>query len=138
MILYQKNYLTLEYNEELSCLIQHWKGFATSEQFREGIQQSIVYFKEKNINKHVSDTKDFSVVKKSDTDWVASHATPIMVENGLQYMAFVLPTNVFTQVSVNNFKSKAASIVQIQYFDDYDKALDWLSQVESQTQKSDY
>jgi hypothetical protein len=126
MILYQKPYLTIEHDENLSCLIQRWKGFATSEQFREGIRQSVSYFEEKKMNKLISDTKDFAVVKKDDTDWVASHATPIMVRNGLKYMAFILPTNVFTQVSVNNFKSKADDILQIQYFDNYDKAIQWL------------
>lgn len=129
MIVYQKPYLTLEYDEKLTCLIQRWKGFATSEQFREGINQSVNYFKAKKINKLISDTKDFAVVKKDDTDWVAGHATPIMVQNGLKYMAFILPTNVFTQVSVNNFKNKADDILQIQYFDNLDKALQWLRSV---------
>jgi hypothetical protein len=129
MILYEKTYITLEYDEKLNCLTQHWKGFATSEQFREGINQSVLYFQDKKINKLISDTKDFAVVKKDDTDWVASYATPIMVKNGLKYMAFILPTNVFTQVSVNNFKSKADDILQIKYFDNLDKALQWLKSV---------
>ncbi len=130
MILYQKPYLTIELDEKLQCLIQNWKGFATSEQFREGITQSVKFFQEKkNINKLISNTKDFAVVKKDDTDWVANTATPLMVQNGLKYMAFVLPTNVFTQVSVNNFKSKADEILQIQYFDDVDKSKQWLRSI---------
>lgn len=130
MILYQKPYLTIELDEKLQCLIQNWKGFATSEQFREGINQSVKFFQEKkNINKLISNTKDFAVVKKDDTDWVANSATPLMVQNGLKYMAFVLPTNVFTQVSVNNFKSKADDILQIQYFDDLEKSRQWLSSI---------
>ncbi len=130
MILYQKPYLTIELDEKLQCLIQNWKGFATSEQFREGITQSVKFFQEKkNINKLISNTKDFAVVKKDDTDWVANTATPLMVQNGLKYMAFVLPTNVFTQVSVNNFKSKADEILQIQYFDDLDKSKQWLRSI---------
>jgi hypothetical protein len=128
MILYQKPYVSLELDEKARCLIQNWKGFATSEQFREAISQSVRFFEErKNLNKIISNTKDFAVVKKEDTDWVANNANPVLIENGLQFMAFVLPTNVFTQVSVNNFKSKADDVLQIQYFDDLEKAKQWIS-----------
>jgi hypothetical protein len=128
MILFQKPYVTLELDEKAKCLIQNWKGFATSEQFREAINQSVKFFEErKNLNKIISNTKDFAVVKKEDTDWVASTANPVLLKNGLKYMAFVLPTNVFTQVSVNNFKSKADDALQIKYFDDLDKAKQWIS-----------
>jgi len=127
MILYQQSYLTIEYEENLQCLIQHWKGFATSEQFRDGINQSITYFTEKKINKLISNTKELAVIKKEDTDWVAAYATPIMVQHGLQYMAFIVPTNIFTQVSVSNFKSKAEDMLQIQYFNDLHIAIHWLS-----------
>src|SRR5687768_9481999 len=108
MILYQKPYVTIELDEKAHCLIQNWKGFATSEQFREAINQSVRFFEEKqNLNKIISNTKDLAVVKKEDTDWVANNANPVLIKHGLKFMAFVVPTNVFTQVSVNNFKSKA-------------------------------
>jgi hypothetical protein len=127
MILFQKPYVTLELDEEKQCLIQNWNGFATSEQFREAINQSVKLFVEKRyLKKIISNTKDFAVVKKEDTDWVATHANPVLIENGLKYMAFVIPTNVFTQVSVNNFKSKADEVLQIQYFDDLAKAKQWI------------
>lgn len=129
MVLFQKPYLTIEYDDKMRCLIQHWKGFATSEQFREGINQSVDFFEKKKPTKLISDTKEFAVVKKDDTDWVANQATPKMISHGLKHMAFILPTNVFTQVSVNNFKSKADDIVQIQYFDSLDKAKQWLENV---------
>jgi hypothetical protein len=129
MILYQKPYLTLEYDEPQKCVIQHWKGFATSEQFREGIQKTVEFFEKKNPSRLISDTKDFAVVKKEDTDWVATQATPNLIKHGLKFMAFVLPTSAFTQISVNNFKSKASDILQIQYFDDLGRAKDWLTSV---------
>jgi hypothetical protein len=38
MILFTKPYLTIEHNADLACITQHWKGFAKSEEFREGIK----------------------------------------------------------------------------------------------------
>lgn len=127
MLLVNKPFVTIERDSELQCLIQTWKGFAKSESFREAINQSLNFFKKGGINKIISNTKDFALVKKEDTDWVAQVITPQMVQHGLRYMAFVVPTNVFTQLSVDNFKGEADSVVSIRYFDDLKAAKDWLA-----------
>ena len=44
-------------------------------------------------------------------------------------MAFIVPTNVFTQISVDNFK-KGTNDVSIQYFDNYEKAKTWIAEAE--------
>ena len=64
MVLFEKPYLTIELDEQLKCLTQRWKGFAKSEQFREGINKSLEIFQRKPISKIISDTKEFSLVKK--------------------------------------------------------------------------
>ena len=127
MILFEKPYVTLELDEPLKCLTQRWKGFAKSEQFREGINKSLEIFQRKPINKIISDTQNASLVRKEDTDWVATTIIPKLVQCGLRYMAFIVPTNVFTQISVDNFKNEAKGGVRIQYFDDYEKAKEWIS-----------
>lgn len=127
MVLTQKPFVTIELDETLKCLIQNWKGFARSEDFRTAINESLEFFKKGGIDKIISNTKDFALVKKEDTDWVAQVVTPQMVQNGLRYMAFVVPTNVFTQFSVDNFKEEASSVVSIRYFDKVEAAKEWLA-----------
>lgn len=127
MILFERPYVTLELDEPLKCLTQRWKGFAKSEQFREGINKSLEFFQQKQIDKIISDTQNAALVKKEDTDWVATVITPKMMQHGLRRMAFIVPTNVFTQMSVDNFKSEAKGGVRIQYFDNYEKAKEWIS-----------
>ncbi len=131
MILFTKPYLTIEHNTDLACITQHWKGFAKSEEFREGIQKSVEAFRQTRSNKIISNTKDFAVVKKEDTDWVATQVTPLLVQLGLKYMAFIIPASAFTKISVDNFKSKADDAVQIRYFDDQAKAKAWLESVDA-------
>lgn len=130
MILIDKPYVTIERDDELKCLIQTWKGFAKSEDFRAAINDSLNFFKEGDINKIISNTKDFSLVKKEDTDWVAQVITPQMVQHGLRYMAFIVPTNVFTQVTVDNFKEEANNVVSIRYFDSLELANKWLGEAD--------
>ncbi len=131
MILFQAPYLTVEYDQKLNCISQHWKGYAKSEQFRAGIEKSIECFKQKKAVALISNTKDLAVVSNEDTQWAATHATPLMISHGLRHVAFIVPTNVFTQVSVNNFKSKTEDKVQLRYFTDLDKAHAWLREAQS-------
>lgn len=130
MILYRKPYVTIEQDDRLKCLIQNWKGFATSANFREAINVSLKLFEQGGFEKIISNTKDFSLVKKEDTDWVAQVITPQLVRHGLRYMAFVVPSNVFSQLSVNNFKEEAGKAVSIRYFEDLEKAKSWCVEAE--------
>ncbi len=129
MILIEKPYLILEYDEALQCIVQYWKGFAKSGEFREGINKSLEFFKQKKVDKIISDTKNLSLIKKEDTDWVAKEVTPAMVKQGLRYMAFIVPSSVFTQLSVDNYKTEAGKSVTIRYFDQLNDAKTWLSEV---------
>ena len=130
MILLEKRYVTLERDDQSKCLTQTWKGFAKSEDFREAIKHSLEIIKKGEVDKIISDTKEASLVKKEDTQWVAEVITPQMVQHGLRYMAFIIPTSVFTQMAIDNFKEKADEVVKIGYFDQVDKATAWLQEVE--------
>lgn len=125
--LFEKSYLVLEYDKENKLLIQNWIGFATSAQFREGIEKSVEIFRQNKPLRLLSNTKNSAVVKKEDTEWAASYGIGNMLQNGLKGVAFIVPTNIFTQVSVTNFKSQTKDApFTLQYFDDVNKAVDWL------------
>lgn len=136
MIVLNKPYVTIERDDEMKCLIQTWKGFAKSNEFRAAINDSLAFFVKGGIDKIISDTKEFSLVKKEDTDWVAQVITPQMVQHGLRYMAFVVPKNVFTKISVDNFKEGANSVVSIRYFDEVALAKQWLTEAESEKKEA--
>ena len=126
MVLFNKNYLTIEVDKNNDCLIQLWKGFATPEQFREGILKALELFKQQKVSKMISDTKDQAIVRKEETDFAVS-TVPEFIKSGLKAFAFVVPTSVFTQMSLNNFKKNSDTSFAIQYFDEMKKAKDWIS-----------
>ena len=51
MRVFENQNIVIERDEQLKCLIQNWKGFASSEKFREGILKSVELFKDKKLNK---------------------------------------------------------------------------------------
>jgi hypothetical protein len=130
MIFFEDSYLTISVDEYSQCLIQTWKGYARSDEFRRGIEASIELFQQQKLSKIISNTKDFAVAQKEDTDWVAGYATPILVEHGLKYMAFVMPVSSFAQVSVYNFKSQTDKMITIKYFVEFDHAKTWIDSVD--------
>lgn len=127
MNVFENQNIVIERDEQLKCLIQNWKGFATSERFREAIQKTIDLFEDKNLDKILSNTKDFGMVKKEDTEWVNAYSMPLLIENGLRYMAFIVPSNVFSQMSVQNFKKEMAGPVELRFYEDVEKAREWMA-----------
>ena len=131
MKVYENQNIVIERDDNIKCLIQNWRGFASSERFREGINKTVELFKDKKLNKILSNTKDFGMVRKEDTDWVGTNAMPLLAQNGLKQIAFVVPKNVFSQMSVENFKKESQGPVEIRYFDDVDKAKNWMAELVS-------
>lgn len=129
MKVYETQNIVIERDDKLKCLIQNWRGFATSDNFRDGIKKTEELFEDKSLNKILSNTKDFGMVKKEDTEWVSNHSMPTLIERGLRYMAFVVPSNVFSQMSVENFKKQSENVVQIRYFDNVQKAKEWMEEL---------
>jgi hypothetical protein len=127
MIQYDKKFLKIEVDKANSLLIQHWFGFSTSEQFHEGILKALEIFRKEKLTKMISDTKNAAVVSKEETDFAAS-IVPDFIKAGLSKLVFVVPTNVFAQLSVENFKKGTDSILKLQYCENLESAKAWLSE----------
>lgn len=107
MLVVNEKHLVLEYDEEMEAIIQTWKGYFPSESFRAGVERTNKLFQEKKpVTIFLVDISNSSVVKGEDTTWAAKTAIPKAIENGLKYYGFVLPLNVFTQVSLKNFQEQ--------------------------------
>lgn len=125
-----EKHLVLEYDENINCIIQTWVGFCNSEKFRDGVRKTNELFKKKKpATKFLVDGSNAAIVKQEDTEWAAKTAIPIAIENGLKFYAFVLPKNVFSQLSLQQFKQGLNQpSLQVQLFDDIEKAKKWMSE----------
>ncbi|WP_224996192.1 STAS/SEC14 domain-containing protein [Cesiribacter sp. SM1] len=124
MKLWESPIIRIDFDENSRVLTQVWKGFGSSELFREAIDKTVYYFIQKKAAYILADSSTGAIVKKEDTDYAAQKAVQL-VKNGIKAQAFVLPANVFVKASAQNF-ANGASAYQIQYFDDKDKAMEWL------------
>lgn len=123
-----EKHLVLEYDEASRCIIQTWKGFSGSVKFREGVEKTNQLFKKNNpTKKFIVDATEAAVVAQEDTIWAAKTAIPIAIQNGLKYYALVVPKNVFSQLSLQNFRNMLNQpSLEVQLFDDLLKAKNWI------------
>jgi hypothetical protein len=126
MKIFESSCITIEFDENTKILTQTWKGYATSAQFREGIEKSINLFKQKGAKAVLTDSLNGGIVRKEDTDWAATYAVPLLLQSGMKAQAFIVPTNAFIQMSVKNYTEQTGGTFQLQYFDDLEKGKNWL------------
>lgn len=123
--LYSNRYLVISYVPEKNCLVQTWKGFCTSEEYRDGMRKSVEFFIQKRCKNFVSDASNASLLKKEDTDWVTSEITPQFVKAGMQLLNLVLPESAFTKMTIMNLENaeKEAKNSGMAYFNSLESAL---------------
>ena len=108
--LYSTRFVDVAYMPEKSCLIQTWKGFCTSEDFRAAQKKTVELFVEKRCKNFISDTTNASLLKKEETDWVSEVITPQLVKAGMVRLNMVLPASAFTKMTLMNLeKAEGAS-----------------------------
>ncbi len=126
MIVHQHLNVTIEYDQAKQRLTQAWTGFIPSADFRAAIDATKAFVKKNPVKTIISDTLNQGVVKPEDTEY-AGGIMPDMFENGLKAMAFVIPENIFTQLSLKRFADQESSD-NIQYFKSVPEAHVWLDQ----------
>ncbi len=126
MVVHQNDYVKITFDKNKKRLTQKWTGFASSNIFREAIDKTRDFVKNNDVKTILSDTLDQKVVKSEDADYAAS-VIPTMVSNGMKAMAFVVPEDVFTQLSLNKFSSSVKGDTT-GYFKTISEAEKWLDE----------
>ena len=109
MLIEDKPHCKIEYDPETKCVTQTWKGYAKSKEFRESLLATVEVFKNHDATAIISNTRDSRVVDQVDAEWVADEMNPILIQNGMKKIAFVVPQDVLAQWSIDHFFRKAKS-----------------------------
>ncbi len=124
-------HLELEFDPALNCITQTWKGYFSSELFRQGVNRTNQLFNEKApVAKFLVDISESGVIKQEDTNWAARISIPAAIEKGLTHYALVAPKNVFTQMSLYSYQQELNQLsLQVRLFDTFESALEWLKSI---------
>ena len=132
MKLFEEKYGTLEYDPLVPCITATFNGFMNSEQFRHFLNLGLEHLIEKRKNHKqilwLADTSKHVVQPDKDTKWVADEWNPRALKAGIHHVAFVLPENVFGNMSVKKYadnSQKNGDSMVVQMFGDIRSAKNW-------------
>ncbi|WP_333819197.1 hypothetical protein [Ohtaekwangia sp.] len=139
MKLFEEKYGIVEYDASIPCIVLTVSGFMTSEQFRfllnKGLEHYITKKKDHDKLLWVADTRKHAVHSDEDMRWVADDWNPRALAAGLRYMAFVLPENVFGDLTLKKYAQhteKRNDDLVMEMFGDLQAAKAWCKEVVAQ------
>lgn len=115
------------YDPTFEGVVMKWKGYFTSEQFREGSERMFKCLKKYKVSKVLGLIKEMTLISNEDQKWLDSFFLPKAVEHGFGYCALLRPENYFNRVAIENVTYKVDDHrLQIRIFDSEDEAREWL------------
>ncbi len=122
------NESTSFYDMEINAAIGVFKGFLSTEEFR-AIAENLHKLRSENSScRQLNNIENMKVLTKDVRDWLRDTWFPEAVKTGLKYFAFVVPNDNVGTLSMKEANKDAQSNpdIEIQYFDNYDRAREWL------------
>lgn len=122
--------LRIYYNEKANCIITRSIGFVYDTELRVFLDKILIFLKEKNTNKLIVDLTYRQTYTDEDQKWIDTNWFPRALENGLSYFGYVLPTDLFMQLSADEILVKRKMSVDITPFGNLEKAIEWIQTAE--------
>ncbi len=119
------------YDEQLDAIVETWCTAPTSEEFRIGMNKIIDLMKANQTGALIGDTRELGAMSEEDQQWSFTDWLTRALEVGYHSFAVIVSSDVFAQMSVEDTLTEvqAKTTVTIQYFDDEEKAREWIESV---------
>jgi len=127
---YRSEVADIDYNADVQCVQITWKGYASSKDFRNPLNAGLDILKENQAERWMANTKNLGVISPEDQDWTSNNWFPRAIEAGSKKMALIKPSDVFSQISIEDIMEEArkAEPLEDKFFEQMEEALSWLAQ----------
>ena len=122
--LYRTENIDISYDPEKGILHCKWKGKQSEEGIKKIGAVILKITRERKIVKILNDNTAVVGSWQDAADWASREWFPDMINAGLRYFAWILPTNIFAELSAKLAMSGAEDVVVT--FQDYETAYRWL------------
>lgn len=127
MIYFEKDYLTVHWNDTAKYVLMEWRKFVIGTDFRQGLDKGLQLVQEKQSTRWLADLRKLGVVAQEDQQWSNENWFPRAINAGLRRMAIVMPENIVSKWSVEKIMEKVPGTnLTVHYFDNIEKAKQWL------------
>lgn len=129
MVHLDESYLTITYDADTASVIMQWKSFATSEEFRHGLNQGLQLIKEKNASNWLADLRKMEAIDPEDEQWSNEDWFPRALQAGISRMAIVPSEDIFNSIAVENIMNAVTGTDLVtHYFKTPEEAKGWLKE----------
>ena len=133
MSIYQSKYLLAIFNKESSLMRLSWNT-SSEELNADGVKFEMDAIL-KHIEKHrplkvIADTTDFNYSVNQDMqNWIVNYFLNKVILLGGERYAIMVSSEILDEVSTEQINSDEEEDVLIKYFDDDDKAMNWVNEI---------
>jgi len=129
-VVFDKSFLTIFVHPDEKLVHLRWKGFANSEEFREGLNFALGLVREHNIQNWLGNLKLMQMIQVADEEWTTNTWYPKIVETELRKMAIVTSLDFLNNASVKRIVNASAddTTFETRYFVDVADAYAWLTE----------
>ncbi|ACV11590.1 conserved hypothetical protein [Halorhabdus utahensis DSM 12940] len=120
---------TIEYDDELNALIHTWNTFSSGETFREGANELLSVFTERDVSKLIIDTTEVKAHDEEDKQWLQEVWLPNMIDVGLAASVNVHRESVIAEMDMQETVDPLEDEPFENFMtDDMDEAREWLAE----------
>lgn len=125
-IYFDSDFKRIEYSATHHILIATWKVSPTSAEFRTGMMAMINAMEHFKTGRLVYDVIHMGALLEEDQVWAATEWRALAVAVGHSKVSFILPEDVFTNMSMEDMMEKADKEVSFAYFGRKEDAIRWV------------
>jgi hypothetical protein len=126
-IYFDTDYKRIEYSAAHHVLIATWKVTPTSAEFRTGMMTMLSAIEHFKTGRLVYDATHSGAILEEDRTWAATEWQALAIAAGHSKVAFLLPDDVFTNMTMEDIMEKADKHVSFAYFSRKEDAIQWVS-----------
>jgi hypothetical protein len=116
------------FDKEIDSVVMVWKGYSTSEQFREGTELMLNELIHNGASKVLGDVREMVLIGMEDQRWLETRFLPRAIKYGFKQIAIVRPNSYFNKVAIESVSYKVdREKISIQFFETREDAVRWLT-----------
>lgn len=122
---------SIKLNPTIPCLMIKWRGDMESESYRQALNDSIVWMKERQVSKIINDDRKIKKgLAPKDQKWAMEDWLERAIEAGYQSMAIIEERDFFKRFPASQLSAMTRmhfqGLVKIEYFSTVKAAEEWL------------
>lgn len=127
---FEDDYAVIEFDETIPCIKVTLRGVPKSSEHYQLVQAKRLELMAAQIGNYpklhmLTDSSTAGPVLDEDIGYFKDEVMPAMEKAGIRYLAIVVPTNKFTQLTIREM-TQDADVMKVRYFDSLRDAKQWL------------